>query len=171
MPPGSATAIEFRELTNPDVPFLRKMLYTALFWRPGRLRPPAFLILRHPQAALYHRNWGRPGDFGLVAEVDGQRVGAAWWRFFTETEHGHGYVDEQTPELAIALLPPFRRRGIGRRLLEAMHEHGREAGIEQVSLSVEDDNPAKALYRSLGYVDHEPGDGKGRMVLTLRSRW
>jgi GNAT superfamily N-acetyltransferase len=118
---------------------------------------------------IYHRNWGRPGDAGYVAEEDGGPIGAVWYRRFTEAEHGHGYVDDETPELAIAVVDGFRGRGVGRRLLEAIHERARQDGLRRIALSVEDENPAKRLYARLGYAEFEPGDGHGRMILELSS--
>ncbi len=156
-----------RELTGDDLPFLREMLYAALDWRDRWWFPPRRLVLRHPQVVVFHRDWGRAGDAGFVAEEDGRAVGAVWWRLFTEEAHGEGFVDEETPELAIAVVADARGRGIGRALMEAMHEHGRRTGVARVSLSVEPENPAKRLYERLGYVDHEPGDGLGRMTLDL----
>jgi GNAT superfamily N-acetyltransferase len=116
---------------------------------------------------MYYRGWGRPGDAGFVAEEAGRRVGAVWYRLFTEQEHGDGYVDAETPELAIAVVDGFRGRGVGTGLLEAMHEHARAQGLRRIALSVDDDNPARKLYAALGYEDYEPGDGKGRMLLEL----
>jgi GNAT superfamily N-acetyltransferase len=145
------------------------MLLTALFWRPRRRRLglPRSPVLLLPAVSMYYRGWGRPGDAGFVAEEAGRPVGAVWYRLFTEEEHGDGYVDPETPELAIAVVDGFRGRGVGRRLLEAMHEHARAQGLRRIALSVDADNPARRLYAALGYEDFEPEDGKGRMLLEL----
>ena len=156
-----------RDLANGETAFLQEMLYVALAWRPGVEHPPKEWVLEHAQVVVFHRDWGRAGDTALVAEEDGRPVGAAWYRFFTEAEHGEGYVDEQTPELAIAVVDGFRGRGVGRSLMEAMHERAQQQGFRRISLSVDADSPAKRLYAALGYVDFEPDDGLGRMILDL----
>ena len=156
-----------RELTGADLPFLRRMLYAALFWRRRRWWLPRWLVLRYHGVAIYHRAWGRTGDTGFVAEENGRSTGAVWYRFFTEEEHGDGYLDPQTPELAIAVVEGHRGRGVGRRLMEAIHDRARTDGVRRIALSVQADNPARRLYAGLGYRDYEPEDGKGRMVLEL----
>ena len=156
-----------RDLANGETAFLQEMLYVALAWRPGVELPPKECVLEHAQVVIFHRDWGRAGDTALVAEEDGRPVGAAWYRFFTEAEHGEGYVDDETPELAIAVVDDFRGRGIGRRLMDEIHARARADGLTRISLSVDAENPAKRLYAALGYVDFEPGDGLGRMILDL----
>lgn len=165
-----------RPLVHTDREFLVEMLYAAAFWRPRprgwrgivpRLANWAKRIVLRDYLALYYEEWGRPGDVGLVAEIRGRRAGAAWYRMFTEGRHGDGFVDEETPELSIAVIPGSRGRGIGRALLERLEAEARAAGLAQVALSVNADNPAKRLYVRCGYRDLASSDPKERMVLTL----
>ncbi len=157
--------IEIRDLTEDDLEFLGEMLYAALAWRRDVELPPAEWVLAHPQVVVFHAGWGRDGDTALVADEDGRRQGIVWYRFFTDAEHGEGYVDELTPELAIAVVDGSRGRGIGRQLLVAAHERARRDGISRISLSVDPDNPARRLYERVGY---EPVGDNGLMILDLR---
>jgi GNAT superfamily N-acetyltransferase len=157
--------IEIRDLRADETAFLRDMLYAALDWNPKRWLPPKWLLLRLPQLTMFYRAWGHDGDTGLVAEADGRRLGLVWYRFFTEAVHGEGFVDERTPEVAVAVVDGARGRGVGTALMEAIHACAREQGVEQISLSVDHDNPARRLYERLGYVEVAPEDE--RMVLRL----
>ena len=47
----------------------------------------------------------------MIALENGFPVGAAWYRVFGADEPGYGFVDEQTPELAIAVVPSKRGTG------------------------------------------------------------
>lgn len=129
-----------------DIRFLRDMLHHAYYWKeriPGEGAGPV---------RLYVKGWGRPGDTALVALDDGFPVGAAWYRLFSSRLPGYGFVDERTPELAIAVVPNARGRGIGKALLEALIAQAREAGHQAISLSVDKLNGgAIRLYEQHGF--------------------
>lgn len=80
---------------------------------------------------------------------------------------GYGYVDDGTPELAVALYPGYRGRGIGGRLLRALFAELRDRGFRSVSLSVQHANPAYALYRRLGFVEVRAMPDASIMTLRL----
>jgi ribosomal protein S18 acetylase RimI-like enzyme len=126
-----------------DVRFLRDMLHHAYYWRE---RDPGSTAMR------YVRAWGRPGDTAVIALEDGFPVGAAWYRLFPTAEPGYGYVDERTPELAIAVVPSKRGHGIGDALLRSLLDKARQAGYPSLSLSVDSQNAgAIRLYERHGF--------------------
>ena len=156
-----------RPLAADDEPFLWTALYHALHVPPGT-DPPAPDVVRQPDLARYVSGWKeRPGDLGFVAEVDEEPVGAAWLRRWTAGDRGYGFVDEATPELAMALLPGYRGRGLGTALLRhLLVEAARES--EAVSLSVSELNEALRLYERFGFVVvGEPECGSVTMVKRL----
>jgi GNAT superfamily N-acetyltransferase len=137
---------ELRAAVPSDEPFLREMLYLAVFVPPGE-PPLPWSILSNPAIARYVEGWGtQNGDSGLIALVHGVPVGAAWLRYFPASCPGYGYVDEKTPELTIALHPAWRGKGIGSLLLERLLE-----GVPAASLSCDPANPARTLYVRLGF--------------------
>jgi ribosomal protein S18 acetylase RimI-like enzyme len=125
------------------------MLYQALYLPPGQSPFPRE-ILRLPEIACYVQGWGQPHDRGFAALVEGAPVGTAWLRLLTAKRPGYGYVDDNTPELSIAVLPEFRSRGIGSLLMSRLLEMA-QAYYPAVCLSVSPGNPALRLYQRLGF--------------------
>lgn len=147
-----------RPATPADAPALREAVYQAIHVPPGE-PPPDPSVLDGPALASLNAGWGRPGDRALLAEADdGTRLGAAWVRLWPGPERGYGFVDEDTPELGISVVPGHRGRGIGTALLRALlAEVARHH--EAVSLSVSKTNPARRLYEREGFtVVAEAGD-------------
>lgn len=141
-----------RDLEAQELAIVQDTLVKALDWRSDRPLPfSRDELLAHPQVVRYHAGWGRAGDLGVVAEAPGQVLGAAVCRLFSEADHGEGYVDPFTPELAIAVEQEHRGRGIGTRLLAALEARVRSAGYRQLSLSVDRANPSARLYQRAGY--------------------
>jgi GNAT superfamily N-acetyltransferase len=146
--------IRCRRAASEDFTFLATMLGEAAVWRPDKPTPTAEQVMADPRYARYLTGWPRPGDYGLVAQQDGP-VGAAWYRTFTEADHGYGFVAEDVPELSIAVIASRRHEGIGRRLLIDLIEASVAQGHLAMSLSVAEDNPARRLYESTGFVPVE----------------
>ena len=65
-------------------------------------------------------------------------------------------------ELAIAVLPEYRDRGIGTQLLNKLLEAAQNH-FPAISLSVRSDNPAVGLYQRLGFVRVEDSDKSNRV--------
>ena len=143
--------VQYRPAGVDDFPFLATMLGEAAVWRPDKPTPTADQVMADPRYAMYLTGWPRHGDYGLLAEHD-EPVGAAWYRTFTEASHGYGFVAEDVPELSIAVIASRRQQGIGRRLLVDLIDASVAQGYSALSLSVIEDNPARGLYESAGFV-------------------
>ncbi|MFN8442664.1 MAG: GNAT family N-acetyltransferase [Caldilineaceae bacterium] len=144
-----------REVEQVDTPFLWEMLYHAAHmaedgathWETAKEVP--FLT-------QYVQDWGQPGDFGLIA-VDTksrQKVGAAWLRLLIEDKTSVTYQDDETPELAIAIVPDWIGCGVGTALMTRLVESARQR-YPALVLSVRADNPAIRLYQRFGFVETE----------------
>lgn len=147
--------LNLRAVTADDEPLLRDVYagtradeLTQVPWSDEQKR--AFCDMQFTaQAAHYREHY--PTAVYSVIETDGVPVGRL-------------YVDRWTREIRImdiALLPEFRGRGVGTRLLRELQEEARTAG-KALSIHVEKFNPALKLYERLGF---EPKEDKGVYLL------
>lgn len=146
-----------RPATSADQAFISEMQYEALFVPPGE---PAFerSVLDEPAIARYHVGFGTmAGDVGVIAEApDGRPIGAAWVRLVD----GFGFVDHETPELAIAVVDEARGAGVGSALLRELLQR-----VSRVSASVDERNPVIRLYRRFGFeLERTEGDHTSVLV-------
>ena len=141
-----------RDATTLDLPFLEEMLYEAFFWSGESGRPTMFEMRTRPEFHSLLAAWGRMGDVALLADSAGATVGAGWFRLWTPAAHSYGFVDHETPELGLAVAPPYRAQGIGRQLLRSLIERARQHAYPGLSLSVAPGNPARRLYESEGFL-------------------
>ena len=140
-----------RFATSNDEPFLWEMLYHAIFVPPGAA-PVSREMLHTTELARYVAGWGRADDIGLLA-IDSRSqypMGAAWLRLLSGENQGYGYIDGDTPELSVAVLPEHRGRGVGSGLLTQLFREVQNR-YKAISLSVSENNPAVRLYERLGF--------------------
>lgn len=135
-----------------DEPFLWKMLYYAAHMdEDGETSFED--AQKNPDLTRYVKDWGREMDVGSVAfeAESNQPVGAAWIRLLIGNEKTLSYIDDFTPELAIAVLPDCIGRGVGTQLLTHVLDAAKKR-YSSVVLSVRTTNPAKRIYERLGFV-------------------
>ncbi len=145
------TGVVVRLADAGDRDVLVDALVWAADWRGDRGLSPA-TIAAQPDAWHYVDGWMRSDDFGIVAELDGTAVGAAWARVMPADDPGYGFVEAGVPELGVGLAPEHRGKGIGRLLLVALLDEARARGVRGMSLSVEDGNvAARRLYVACGF--------------------
>jgi len=156
--------IKVRRLQQTEYSLLEEFLYHAIFL-PSGTTPLPFEIIFNPDIYIYIENFGQSDDCGVIAERDGNIVGAAWTRIIP----AFGHVDDETPELAISVLPEYRGQSIGTMLLTRLFELLRKRGYHQTSLSVQKENSAVRLYRRMGYEIIRENDEDYIMVKDLNN--
>ena len=160
--------IHLRASQPTDFPFLRKMLYEAVFWRAADNKPSFEEGLTYPEVSKALADWGkRDGDTAVLATIDSNPVGAAWYRYWTDDNPIRGYSDENTPVLVIGVHRDYRHQGIGRELMAWLIDHASQHGIPKISLMVSKDNYAIHLYRQQGFLEHADTEDSFLMVRTI----
>jgi ribosomal protein S18 acetylase RimI-like enzyme len=113
----------------------------------------AFITHQFDAQDAHYRKHYAAAAFDVI-EVDGKPAG----RLYVHRGPGEIRIVD------IALLPAFRRRGIGTGLLRSLIDEGDGDG-RKLSIHVEVNNPARTLYERLGF---RPVDQHGLYVLMER---
>ena len=154
-----------RKLRAGETALLKDFLYEAIFIPEG-VEPPARDIVEQPELKLYYEDFGRgSADHCLVAEAEGDVVGAVWTRIMND----YGHVDDKTPSFAISLLPKYRGLGIGTRLMKDMLALLKEQGFRRASLAVQKANYAVRMYKNVGFEIVDENDEEFIMVAKTTS--
>lgn len=154
-----------REMRKEEYSLLGDFLYEAIYIPDGTAAPPKSVIT-YPELQVYIADFGNSKhDKALIAEVDGNIVGAIWARIMND----YGHIDDNTPSLAMSVLKAYRGMGIGTSLLTQMMSTEKAAGYAKLSLSVQKDNYAVKLYRKAGFIAVKETDEEYIMIVNLNS--
>ncbi len=120
---------------------IRRMTYDDLD-EVARLEKLCFADPWHRQC--FEEELQHPFAIPLVAKLDLRIVGyTCLW-----------YVDDQMEIANFAVSPEFRRKGIGRSLMEEVISETKKRGGTSLILSVRESNiPAATLYKGFGYIE------------------
>ncbi|HSR70081.1 MAG TPA: GNAT family N-acetyltransferase [Acidobacteriota bacterium] len=145
---GLSEVLSFRPIEEADLDFLRRLYSTTrdyemdqVDWSPEQKR--TFLNQQFQAQHKHYMEHFPEAEFSLVL-VDGRRAGRL-------------YIDRRRKEIRlvdIALMPGFRNRGLGKRLMDKVLDEGRRNDLP-VRIHVEKFNPAMRLYRRLGFTHIE----------------
>lgn len=143
--------LSIRPLLPQEYPLMEEFMYESIH-QPDPQNPYPKEVIHYPRVKIYWDNWGNEkDDYCLVALVENSIAGAVWIRTFQGELRGYGYVDGQTPEVAIAVYEPYRNKGFGTQMMAQIIDHMKEKSFKQVSLSITKGNPAIRLYDRLGF--------------------
>ncbi len=152
-----------RELNGNETGLLKDFLYEAIFIPEG-VEPPPRKIIEQPELKIYYEDFGTGrADHCIVADDDGQVIGAVWTRIMND----YGHVDDDTPSFAISLYSEYRGQGIGTRLMKEMQKLLKEKGYTRASLAVQKANYAVRMYEKVGFKTVDENEEEYIMVCEL----
>ena len=138
---------KIRFISEEEVGVLEDFLYEAIYVPEGESAPPRSII-NQPELQVYISDFGKEkDDIGMVAEADGQIIGAVWVRIMND----YGHIDNNTPSFAISVYKDYRGLGTGTDLMKEMLRVLKARGYNQASLSVQKANYAVRMYQKVGF--------------------
>lgn len=138
---------KIRFISEEEVGVLEDFLYEAIYVPEGESAPPRSII-NQPELQVYISDFGKEkDDIGMVAEADGQIIGAVWVRIMND----YGHIDNNTPSFAISVYKDYRGLVTGTDLMKEMLRVLKARGYKQASLSVQKANYAVRMYQKVGF--------------------
>ena len=152
-----------REMRSEEYCLLSDFLYEAIYIPEG-IEPPPKSVIECPELQEYIVEFGnRKHDKALVAEMQGNVIGAIWVRIMND----YGHIDNDTPSLAMSVCPQYRGLGIGTSLLKQLLQVERLAGYSKISLSVQKSNYAVKMYEKVGFTVVNENSEEFIMIVNL----
>lgn len=152
-----------REMRSEEYCLLSDFLYEAIYIPEG-IEPPPKSVIECPELQEYIVEFGnRKHDKALVAEMQGNVIGAIWVRIMND----YGHIDNDTLSLAMSVYKKYRGLGIGTSLLKQLLQVERLAGYSKISLSVQKSNYAVKMYEKVGFTVADENNEEYIMIVNL----
>ena len=152
-----------REMRSEEYCLLSDFLYEAIYIPEG-IEPPPKSVIECPELQEYIVEFGnRKHDKALVAEMQGNVIGAIWVRIMND----YGHIDNDTPSLAMSVYKKYRGLGIGTSLLKQLLQVERLAEYSKISLSVQKSNYAVKMYEKVGFTVADENNEEYIMIVNL----
>ena len=120
-------------------------MYEAIYIPEG-IEPPPKSVIECPELQEYIVEFGnRKHDKALVAEMQGNVIGAIWVRIMND----YGHIDNDTPSLAMSV------------------QVEKLAGYSKISLSVQKSNYAVKMYEKVGFTVVDENNEEYIMIVNL----
>jgi ribosomal protein S18 acetylase RimI-like enzyme len=150
--------VTLRQSEPSDIPFLREMLFEAVYWRKieSGNAPEFEEAILEPEVGKILADWGNwEGDLAVIAMKDSRPVGAAWFRYWHENNSIRGHISSNIPTLVIGVHKDHRGLGIGSEMIRWLARYAAANTVPKISLMVSKDNRAFSVYRKCGFVEYE----------------
>ena len=109
---------------------MKNFTYEAIYIPKGIKKPSKNLLLK-PELKIYYEDFHhKKDDYCIIYKI----IGAVWIRLIND----YGYIDDNTPSLAISLYKEYRWKGLGTKLILSMFK-------------LLKDNYAKKLYLNVSF--------------------
>ena len=140
---------------NQELYFLRsteQYLAKELLYYAAHLEQSDKSLDDFPELKQYEEHFGScHGDIGVYILSDAKVAGGAWVRLLA---NGKAYVNNDTPELTLAIKPDFKGKGIDITLLQQLFIETSKL-YSQMSLSVRDIPSEIKFYEELDFIKCE----------------
>jgi ribosomal-protein-alanine N-acetyltransferase len=105
-------------------------------------------IISQIHQSCFDDGWSEKSFFEMLSQN-------AFFGFFSKEKTGFilgKIVCEEIEIITICVLPNFRRRGIGKLLMETIDVHAKTCSVDRIFLEVSEDNViAQKMYKNFGY--------------------
>lgn len=145
---------KLRQLESYEYDVLPTFLYNSIYQNEDD-ELLDYEVIKKKQYNNYIADFGKETDNAIVWEIEGRIAGLGWSRLFHEDDDSFGYVDENTPEITLSVLPGYDVQLIGPELIGVLFNELKIQGYKQVSINVDARYEYLDMLEKLGFEEFD----------------